>query len=130
MAALVQAALFALGAGVLAAMSIAAHSMAYFPIDLGISQAVQAYHPGWLDAATATLSWTGFPPQSDVLFGVIVVVLFALGHRLPQVLVDRSLPAGGEPRAPQLGPRDPAGALLLDAAHETRTSSPRVRSWS
>jgi undecaprenyl-diphosphatase len=75
-------ALFAVGAVVFAAMSIAAHNLAYFPVDVSISHGVQAYHPGWLDTATAALSWTGFPPQSDVLFGVIVVLLFGLGHRL------------------------------------------------
>src|SRR3984893_14098961 len=75
-------ALFALGAVVLAAMSFAAHNLPYFPFDVMVSHDVQAYHPGWLDTATTALSWTGFPPQSDVLFGVIVVVLFALGHRL------------------------------------------------
>ncbi|HLZ32068.1 MAG TPA: phosphatase PAP2 family protein [Chloroflexota bacterium] len=74
--------LFAIGAVVLAAMSIAAHKLAYFPVDVGISRDVQAYHPGWLDTATAALSWTGFPPQSDVLFGVIVLLLFGLGQRL------------------------------------------------
>ena len=81
-ATLVQVGFFAMGAAVLAAMSIAAHNLAYLPVDVGISRDVQAYHPGWLDTATTALSWTGFPPQSDVLFGVIVVALFALGHRL------------------------------------------------
>jgi membrane-associated phospholipid phosphatase len=78
-------ALFAIGAVALAAMSIAAHNLAYFPVDVGISRLIQAFHPGWLNTATDALSWTGFPPQSDVLFGVIVVVLFALGHRLAAV---------------------------------------------
>jgi hypothetical protein len=78
----VHIALFAIGAVALAAMSFAAHDLAYFPVDVGISRDVQAYHPGWLDTATDALSWTGFPPQSNVLFGVIVVMLFALGHRL------------------------------------------------
>jgi hypothetical protein len=56
-------------AGVLAAMSIAAHSMAYFSLDVTISQGVQAHHPGWLAAAAAALSWTGLPPRRDVLLG-------------------------------------------------------------
>ncbi len=77
----VQLALFALGTIVLAAMSFAAHNLAYFPFDVTISHGAQAYHPGWLDTATVALSWTGFPPQSDVLFGVIVVLLVVLGHR-------------------------------------------------
>jgi membrane-associated phospholipid phosphatase len=78
---LVQFGFFALGAVVLAAMSIFAHNLPYFPFDVTISHDVQAYHPGWLETATAALSWTGFPPQSDVLFGVIVVTLVVLGHR-------------------------------------------------
>jgi undecaprenyl-diphosphatase len=83
---LVNVGLFAVGAAVLAAMSIAAHSLAYFPVDVTVSHGVQAYHPGWLDTATSALSWTGFQPQSDVLFGLIVVLLFALGHRWAAVM--------------------------------------------
>jgi len=83
---LVKVGLFAVGAALLAAISIAAHNLAYFPVDVTVSHGVQAYHPGWLDTATAALSWTGFPPQSDVLFGVIVVVLFGLGHRWAAVM--------------------------------------------
>lgn len=75
-------ALFSVGTVVLAAMSFAAHNLAYFPVDVGISRYIQAFHPDWLNTVTDALSWTGFPPQSNVLFGVIVVVLFALGHRL------------------------------------------------
>jgi len=73
-------ALVAPGAVLLAAMSIAAHSLAYFPVDVTISHVVQAYHPGWLDSALAAVSWTGFPPQSDALFGVIVVALVVAGR--------------------------------------------------
>lgn len=77
----VQGALFVLGSVILAVMAVAAHSLAYFPIDPAISQAVQAYHPAWLDTATSALSWTGFPPQSDVLFGLVVASLFGLRMR-------------------------------------------------
>jgi membrane-associated phospholipid phosphatase len=77
----VKTGLFALGVVVLVALSIAAHKMAYLPIDVPISQGAQAYHPGWLDTLTEAVSWTGFPPQSDVLFGTIVVGLVILGHR-------------------------------------------------
>jgi membrane-associated phospholipid phosphatase len=82
----VKIGLFVLGLLVLAAMSVAAHTMAYFPIDVPISQGAQAYHPDWLDRATEAVSWTGFPPQSNVLFGVIVVLLVALGHRWAAVV--------------------------------------------
>jgi membrane-associated phospholipid phosphatase len=78
--------LFLLGCVALVVMSIAAHSLAYFAPDPTISRDVQAYHPGWLDTVTTALSWTGFPPQSDVLFGVVVIVLFVLGARWAAVM--------------------------------------------
>lgn len=67
-------------------MAIAAHAMDYFPIDPIISEQVQRYHPAWLDSATGALSWTGFPPQSDVLFGAVVVLLVVLGERWAAVV--------------------------------------------
>lgn len=78
---LFHAALFVLGMVVLAVMAVDAHSLAYFPGDVAASRAVQAYSSDWLDSVFGAVSWTGFPPQSDVLFGVLVVSLFALGFR-------------------------------------------------
>jgi len=78
---LVQAGLFMVGSAVLAMMAIAAHSFAYFPGDLAISHAVQALSSNWLDLVFGDVSWFGFPPQSDILFGVIVAFLFVLGAR-------------------------------------------------
>jgi membrane-associated phospholipid phosphatase len=72
---------FILAIVVLVIMAIAAHSLAYFPGDVTISHAIQAYHSDWLDAFLGAVSWLGFPPQSDVLFGVIVLVLFVSGAR-------------------------------------------------
>jgi membrane-associated phospholipid phosphatase len=83
---LVRLTLFFIGWLVLAAMSIAAHSQAYFVFDPTISRAVQSYQSGWLNAATDGLSWIGFPPQSDVLFGLIAVVLFVVGARWAAVM--------------------------------------------
>jgi membrane-associated phospholipid phosphatase len=77
----VQILIFILGAVGLAIMALAAHGLAYFPGDVAISHAVQAYHPDWLDAATGAVSWIGFPPQSNVLFGVIVILLLVLESR-------------------------------------------------
>jgi hypothetical protein len=72
---------FLLGVLVLAVMAFAAHSLAYFPGDVAISHVVQSSNSDWLDTALTAISWLGFPPQSDVLFGVIVVVLFVCGAR-------------------------------------------------
>ena len=34
-------------------------------IDLEIERAIQAFHPAWLDALTAGISWIGFPPPGN-----------------------------------------------------------------
>jgi membrane-associated phospholipid phosphatase len=77
----VRVALFVLGALVLVVMSIAAHSLAYFPGDVAISHVVQAYPSEWLDSAFDAISWIGFPPQSNFFFGALVVSLFVFGCR-------------------------------------------------
>jgi undecaprenyl-diphosphatase len=76
-----QVALFVLGTLVLAGVSFAAHSLAYFPGDIAITHAVQAYHSEGLETALGAVGWLGFPPQSQVLFGAIVVLLFVFGLR-------------------------------------------------
>ena len=50
-----------------------AYKIAYFPIDLGITHAVQTFHPGWFIALMVAVSWPGYPPQA-----FIIVLLFAL----------------------------------------------------
>ena len=42
---------------------------------------MQATRSAWLDATLGAVSWLGFPPQSDVLFGAIVVFLFVFRER-------------------------------------------------
>jgi membrane-associated phospholipid phosphatase len=76
-----QAALFVLGTILFMWVAIVAHSLAYFPGDLGISHTVQATRSAWLDATLCAVSWLGFPPQSDVLFGAIAVLLFVFRER-------------------------------------------------
>src|SRR5690242_7209566 len=65
----------------LAAMAFAAHTLAYFPSDVFISHAVQANHSDSLDSIFTDVSWFGFPPQSDMLFALVVVILFAVRAR-------------------------------------------------
>lgn len=73
--------LFVLGVVALIAMAVAAHSFRYFPGDLTISHAVQANSSNRLDETLGDVSWFGFPPQSDILFGAIVALLFVFGAR-------------------------------------------------
>jgi len=70
-----------LGTLLLSIMAIEAHTLAYFPGDVTISHAVQAHSADWLDTVFGDVSWFGFPPQSDILFGLIVSLLFILRAR-------------------------------------------------
>ena len=63
------------------ALAAAARSTAYLPFDPLVSHAVQAADAGWLRSVAEAISWVGFPPQVDVLVGLVVVVVFLTGHR-------------------------------------------------
>ncbi|MGI9145360.1 MAG: phosphatase PAP2 family protein [Chloroflexota bacterium] len=73
--------LIILGSLVLAVMAVAAHSLAYFPGDVTVSHAVQAYQSEGLDTALRDVSWTGFPPQSNVVFGLVVILVLVVWSR-------------------------------------------------
>ena len=74
--------LVAAGAGAAAmALSIVAHRVAYLPIDVTVTQAVQSIHSPWLTAILQVMSTIGFPPVVDVVYGVVLVWLFAVGKR-------------------------------------------------
>jgi membrane-associated phospholipid phosphatase len=49
--------------------------------DVQIEQAVQAFHPPWLDTLTDAISSLGFPPRSIVIDAVIVLAIFLTGWR-------------------------------------------------
>jgi membrane-associated phospholipid phosphatase len=51
------------------------------PFDVQIEQTVQAFHPPWLDSLTGAISWVGFPPESIVIDGMIVLAIFLTGAR-------------------------------------------------
>ncbi len=76
-----QIVLLIVGALALAAMSVAAHSVPYFPGDIAISHAVQAYSSNRLDAFLAAISWMGFPPQCNAVYAVVVVLALLVGSR-------------------------------------------------
>ena len=60
-------------------LAVIAHSVAYFPIDLAITHAVQSYHGAAFDRLMYGISWTGFMPQVDVLAAVAILLLFGVG---------------------------------------------------
>jgi undecaprenyl-diphosphatase len=59
------------------ALALAAHAVPYFGIDVQIAQALQSTRNPTLDTFAVWIAWPGFPPQSNVLFGALVLVLLA-----------------------------------------------------
>ncbi len=68
----------AVGFGVLALL---ARTVWYFPVDLQVTRAVQGHSPAWLDWLLEVVTWIGFPPQSNVIFGAAILGLFLAGCR-------------------------------------------------
>lgn len=58
-----------------AMLALAAHHTPYFPLDLALTHVVQTVRSPAIDALAEAVSWPGFPPQSDVIFGALVVLL-------------------------------------------------------
>ena len=73
----------ALGFGVLALL---ARTVWYFPVDLELTRAIQGTRLPWLDGPLGAVTWVGFPPQSNVVFGAVILGLFLLGRRLEALL--------------------------------------------
>ena len=69
----------AVGFGVLALL---ARTVWYFPVDLQVTRAVQGHSPDWLNWLLEAVTWIGFPPQSTVIFGLVILGLFLAGRRL------------------------------------------------
>ena len=69
-----------IGAAVLfVALAVAAKFIPYFPFDLRITRAIQAYKGGAFHALMAGMTWIGFVPQVDIIGIVVVILLFLLG---------------------------------------------------
>ncbi|MFN8633299.1 MAG: phosphatase PAP2 family protein [Chloroflexota bacterium] len=62
-----------------------ARTVLYFPVDVQVTQAVQSVQAPWLVRLFETVAWIGFPPQSNVIFGLVIVGLFLVGLRLEAI---------------------------------------------
>jgi membrane-associated phospholipid phosphatase len=71
---------------VFVALAVIAHSVAYFPIDITITHAVQSYHGSAFDRLMYWISWIGFMPQVDVAGALVILLLFGLGLRWESVV--------------------------------------------
>ena len=70
-----------LAALVFVTLASLAHTVAYFPVDLRVTRAVQAYHGRGFETLMHAISWTGFFPQVAILSAVVIVTLFVVGLR-------------------------------------------------
>jgi undecaprenyl-diphosphatase len=59
-----------------------ARSAGDFPLDVRITRAIQGIDHPWLATLLHGVAWIGFPPQSNVIFGLVIVALFLVGMRL------------------------------------------------
>jgi len=62
-------------------LAVVAHFVAYFPIDLRITLAVQAYHGPAFATLMSAISWIGFIPQVIVIDALVILVIFFAGLR-------------------------------------------------
>jgi membrane-associated phospholipid phosphatase len=67
-------------AAAFAILALAAHVTPYFEVDLELARALQSLKNPALDFVAAWIGWPGFPPQSNVLFGSLIVILAVRGH--------------------------------------------------
>ncbi len=74
--------LYVLGASaVFIAMAVIAHYVAYFPMDLTITRAVQGIHGDAFHRLMYGMSWIGYMPQADVIVAVTVLAAYLAGLR-------------------------------------------------
>src|SRR5436190_1007940 len=69
----------AVGFAVLATL---AYSTPYFALDLALTRAIQSIQAPWFGALLYWVSWVGFPPQSNVVWGLVILALFLVGRWL------------------------------------------------
>jgi membrane-associated phospholipid phosphatase len=70
-----------------AVLALLARTVWYFPIDLQVTRAIQDASPAWLDVPLGAITWIGFPPQSNIIFGTIIVGLLLIGRRLEALML-------------------------------------------
>jgi membrane-associated phospholipid phosphatase len=58
-----------------------ARTVAYFPIDVELTRSLQGIDSPWIETVLRSVAWIGFPPQSNFIFGTVIVLLFLVGFR-------------------------------------------------
>ena len=70
----------AIGGAAFIALAYTAHVVAYFPLDLALTRAIQGIPLPWFHALMVAVSWPGFPPQVYILV-VLIAIGFYAAHR-------------------------------------------------
>jgi membrane-associated phospholipid phosphatase len=63
-----------------------ARTVAYFPIDVELTRSVQAISNPLIEMLFKAVAWVGFPPQSNIIWGSVIVLLFLVGLRLESAM--------------------------------------------
>src|SRR5687768_8210459 len=53
-----------------------ARTIAFFPLDVELTRATQSIENPWIVKIFQVVGWIGFPPQSNFIFGAVVLGLF------------------------------------------------------
>lgn len=85
--------LFLLTTVLFVALAVAAYRAPYFPVDLTVTRALQSFDSPAADRAAELVNWPGFPPQSNVFFGGIILAMLAFRRVLAAVC--QAIAAGG-----------------------------------
>lgn len=68
--------------GLAALLTWLARTIAYFPLDVELTRQLQALENPWLETFLRGVGWIGFPPQSNYIFGTVVLAMLLVGLRL------------------------------------------------
>jgi membrane-associated phospholipid phosphatase len=63
-----------------------ARTIAYFPLDVELTRDLQAIQNPWLEAFLRAVAWIGFPPQSNIILGTMILAIFLVRLRLEAVM--------------------------------------------
>jgi membrane-associated phospholipid phosphatase len=61
-------------------LAYTAHTVAYFPFDVNVTQAIQAVPMPWFHSLMVAVSWPGFPRQADIPVSIIAIGYY-VAHR-------------------------------------------------
>jgi undecaprenyl-diphosphatase len=68
-------------------LALLARTIPYFPLDLELTRAIQAIPAPWLGSFLEAVTWIGFPPQSNYVFGGLILLLLLVGRWLESVML-------------------------------------------